>query len=54
MYNPNDLALEIKIDAALRQFNKQPTRENFHALARLVGQRSPGRVAEMEAERGLA
>lgn len=51
MYQPHELALELKIRAAERQFQKQPTRDNWFHFCRLVGQRSPGRVADMEREK---
>lgn len=53
MYPIHELALELKIRAAEREFAKHGTREKWRILKDLLGQRSPHRVAEMEHQRGL-
>lgn len=55
---PPDIDLERRIDVAALMLHTAPTPDERRAawavLKDLVAQRSPQRVAEMEAERGLA
>lgn len=45
--------LEARIDAAWERFVADPTKDNWQALADLIWQRTPERVAEMERAKGL-
>ena len=55
---PSDLDLENRIDAAALLLHTAPTpderRAAWETLKHLVALRTPQRVAQMEAERGLA
>lgn len=47
------MELEASIDGAWERFVADPTRDNWQALADLIGQRTPEQVAEMERQKGL-
>lgn len=48
-----DALHEMKIKAALADFNREPSYLGWRVVKRLVGERSPEQVARMERRMGL-